>query len=346
MSDTPTPSHRSTARPMSERAQTGREGLYRHQSSLRLLPADAIAIGLSAVWVIGVLVFWSVAGTGDGSGWLLTVMGVLAAVLPLVLIWVAASAAKASAALRAEAEDLRHAISALAGVNPAGTHESAELAELSRKLDALTAAQQGQQVALAQVLSERQVERAPDARAAVEPDTVDAPQPSLHLGTPPEELVAPISVAEFIRAMNFPDTEADKEGFRALRRALEDRGVQQVIRASQDVLTLLSQDGIYMDDLTPDRARPELWRRFAQGERGRSVAGLGGIHDRSSLALSSGRMKSDAVFRDAVHHFLRHFDRVFLQFEKHATDEDIARLANTRTARAFMLLGRVTGTFD
>ena len=57
-------------------------------------------------------------------------------------------------------------------------------------------------------------------------------------------------------------------------------------------------------------------------------------------------MKKDPIFRDAAHHFLRHFDRTFMEFERHASDEDIARLAETRTARAFMLLGRVTGTFD
>ncbi len=101
-----------------------------------------------------------------------------------------------------------------------------------------------------------------------------------------------------------------------------------------------------MDDLNPDRARPEFWRKFAKGERGRAIAPLGGIRDRSSLALTAGRMRHDPIFRDAVHHFLRRFDQVFSGFEETATDEDIARLANTRTARAFMLLGRVTGTFD
>ena len=57
-------------------------------------------------------------------------------------------------------------------------------------------------------------------------------------------------------------------------------------------------------------------------------------------------MKKDPVFRDAVHHFLRHFDRTFMDFERNATDADIVALANTRTARAFMLLGRAAGTFD
>lgn len=120
----------------------------------------------------------------------------------------------------------------------------------------------------------------------------------------------------------------------------------KIIRAAQDVLTLLSQDGIYMDDLTPERARPELWRRFAQGERGRPLAALGGIRDRSSLALSAARMRQDTIFRDAAHHFLRQFDRTLAEIEQAATDAEIAALSETRTARAFMLLGRVSGVFD
>jgi hypothetical protein len=131
-----------------------------------------------------------------------------------------------------------------------------------------------------------------------------------------------------------------------MRRALADRQTAQLIQASQDVLTLLSQDGIYMDDLRPDRPRPDLWRRFALGERGRTVSALGGVHDRSSLALAAGRMRSDTIFRDAVHHFLRKFDQTLTGFEKRATDTDLAELGDTRTARAFMLLGRVAGTFD
>ena len=171
-------------------------------------------------------------------------------------------------------------------------------------------------------------------------------QPRLALGTPAEDLKPPVSVADFIRAMQFPDNAEDKEGFRALRRALEDRTMAKLLRAAQDVLNLLAQDGIYMDDLKPDRARPELWRRFAKGERGREIAALGGVRDRSSLALTSGRMRTDTIFRDAAHHFLRQFDRTFTEFEQNASDQEVAELAETRTARAFMLLGRVTGTFD
>ncbi len=171
-------------------------------------------------------------------------------------------------------------------------------------------------------------------------------QPALALGTQAEDISPPLAAEDFIRALNFPETAEDKDGFAALRRALKDRNAAQLIQAAQDVLTLLSQDGIYMDDLRPDRARPEIWREFGQGARGRAIAALGGIRDRSSLALTSGRMKQDPIFRDAAHHFLRRFDKTFASFEKTASDGEISALAETRTARAFMLLGRVAGTFD
>ncbi|CAN0550003.1 unnamed protein product [Laminaria digitata] len=57
-------------------------------------------------------------------------------------------------------------------------------------------------------------------------------------------------------------------------------------------------------------------------------------------------MREDPIFRDAAHHFLRRFDTSFAGFEPNATDEDISAFAMTRTSRAFMLLGRVAGTFD
>ncbi len=146
--------------------------------------------------------------------------------------------------------------------------------------------------------------------------------------------------------MNFPESPDDAAGFRALRRAMQDRRTAQLIQASQDVLTLLSQEGIYMDDLAPDRARPDLWRRFAKGERGRTLAALGGIRDPAALAVTGARMRQDNIFRDSAHHFLRRFDVVLSEFETTASDADLAAFTETRTARAFMLLGRIAGTFD
>ena len=171
-------------------------------------------------------------------------------------------------------------------------------------------------------------------------------QSKLELGTSDQDRIRPISVSDYIRALNFPENEDDKEGFAALRAALQDREASLFVQSAQDILTLFSQDGVYMDDLRPDVAGAEVWRRFAHGERGHKISSLGGIRERSALALANGRMKQDSVFRDTAHHFLRTFDKRFTVFETFATDADIEAFSQTRTARAFMLLGRVAGTFD
>ena len=220
---------------------------------------------------------------------------------------------------------------------------------VERKLDEIAAAQKQTETTLVKFTSRRDVPQS-EEKPALPVQSKEPPakgQPVLALGTPAEEFARQqISVADFIKAANFPETAEDKDGFRALRLALEDREAAKLIRSAQDILTLLSQEGIYTDDLRPDMARPEVWRQFAQGTRGREVAALGGVHDKDLLALTADRMKQDPLFRDAAHHFLRLFDRMFAVFEAHADDAEISALGDTRTARAFMLLGRVAGTFD
>ncbi|MBO6602728.1 MULTISPECIES: hypothetical protein [Paracoccaceae] len=326
-------------------------GVYAQQPTApRITGIEVIALILTVVWLAAVaLFFWGMdAGPGGVAGGASLALTLLAILMPIALIWVAASAARTARVMREEAARLQSSIDAMRAAYVAGQQRGTldMKPDMVRKLEEIAEAQRSTEVKLATFTSMRSQGVISENRAAVAPAPPDEHQASLGLGTPAEALKEPISVADFVKALNFPENEHDKEGFRTLRRALEDRSTERLVRASQDVLTLLSQDGIYMDDLRPDRSRPEIWRKFAAGERGRAVAPLGGIHDRSSLALAAGRMKQDPVFRDAVHHFLRQFDHTFLGFEKHASDEEIARLAETRTARAFMLLGRVTGTFD
>lgn len=318
----------------------------------RLSRTEAIALTLSAAWLVLVAVFWAlIPGDASGGSALSSVMTVVGIVLPVVMIWVAAVTARTAREMRAEAQALKASVEAMRSAwlnqNQVRSGQNVE-----KKLDEIAQAARQAETAIATFTSRRDVQATQPsadrkaALAAPRPAPAGEDQPALALGTPADALATPVSVADFVRAMNFPDNAEDRDGFRALRRALEDRTMAKLIRAAQDVLNLLAQDGIYMDDLKPDRARPELWRRFAQGERGREVAALGGVRDRSSLALTAGRMRNDTIFRDAAHHFLRQFDKTFAEFEKNASDQEVAELAETRTARAFMLLGRVTGTFD
>ncbi len=197
---------------------------------------------------------------------------------------------------------------------------------------------------------------APPAAAAPEPGLAFAsrraaatgaeagPAPLLSLENPAPTAVS-VALDDLIRALHFPESEDDAEGFAALRRALRDHATAELIRAAQTVLSGLAEDGIYLDRIAIDRARPDLWRAFAQGARSPAVAALGGIRDRSCLALTVARMRADPAFRDAAHRFLRAFDQRLAAIEPQADDTRLARLAETRSARAFMLLGRITGVF-
>ena len=320
------------------------------QTSLGAL--EWVAGAMSLIWLgaVGAYV-WT---APEGAGTLGLVLTLLVVFLPLALIWASVVTLRSVRALRAEAQRLQATVEAMraAYVQSQQVAQAVAKPSVEKKLDELAASARHTETVLASFTSRRDqtlTQASADRKAALvapRPAPPEQEQPGLALGTPAEDMRPPLSVADFIKALQFPESPDDKDGFRALRLALEDRTTAKLIRASQDVLTLLAQEGIYMDDLKPDRARSELWRRFASGERGRAIAALGGIRDRSSLALTTGRMRDDTVFRDAGHHFLRCFDKTFAAFEPNATDEELAELADTRTARAFMLFGRVTGTFD
>ena len=320
------------------------------QTSLGAL--EWVAGAMSLIWLgaVGAYV-WT---APEGAGTLGLVLTLLVVFLPLALIWASVVTLRSVRALRGEAQRLQATVEAMraAYVQSQQVAQAVAKPSVEKKLDELAASARHTETVLASFTSRRDqtlTQASADRKAALvapRPAPPEQEQPGLALGTPAEDMRPPLSVADFIKALQFPESPDDKDGFRALRLALEDRTTAKLIRASQDVLTLLAQEGIYMDDLKPDRARSELWRRFASGERGRAIAALGGIRDRSSLALTTGRMREDTVFRDAGHHFLRCFDKTFAAFEPNATDEELAELADTRTARAFMLFGRVTGTFD
>ncbi|MEM7296070.1 MAG: hypothetical protein AAF330_05505 [Pseudomonadota bacterium] len=325
-------------------------GVFDRPRRSRFTVIEVIALVLSLIWLLGSVVFF--VGLGGNAlapeelDRLTFVVTLLAVFLPIALIWVAASAARSQQIAKEESQRLQAAVDALRQAYVADSHGRVSVQPMEKKLEEIASAARQTEAAVASFTSQRRPNRAPrisDRETAA--DGTDDTQTTLALGTPANEIAPTLTRDEYIRALHFPENTEDKEGFAALRLALKDRKASLVIRASQDMLTLLSQDGIYMDDLRPDRVRPELWRRFAEGERGNAISGVGGIHDRSSLALVSGRMRNDAVFRDTAHHFLRRFDDALVEFVEDASDAEIDAMSQTRTARSFMLMGRVLGIF-
>ena len=331
-------------------------GIYsRVAADTSLDPADRVALVVSVIWGVLCVAFLAIVGLGgsEGLGSLRFLIVVLAVMLPIALIWIGAIAAKSSRIIREESERLQASMDAMRQIYITQAQMAATTMgpNVERKIDQIVKGQERAESAFAQFATSRPM-TVPSPERPVSPPLplqgapASSEQPGLALGTPEEIYGKPVSTADFITAMNFPETADDRAGFDALRRALADRRAAVLIQASQDILTLLSQDGIYMDDLTPERSRTDVWRRFAAGERGRPVSGLGGVRDRSSLALTAARMRQDSIFRDAAHHFLRTFDKTLANIAERLSDQELAALTETRTARAFMLLGRVAGIFD
>ena len=84
-------------------------------------------------------------------------------------------------------------------------------------------------------------------------------------------------------------SDSDFVAVNAIRQALKNRNMAQLLQAAEDMLNLLAQDGIYMDDLKLAPTSAPQWRAFASGRRGPDVAAVGSIHDES---MADPRMKT------------------------------------------------------
>jgi len=299
----------------------------------------------SVLWVLGLAAYgvgyFGLFGDGvepQGPVSLEIMIFAFAAILPIALVWIGVLLLRRVAEVQHDARDLAAMLKRFqAGPsgNPAARVTPAPKggAETNAKLAALSTQMQQVEKALVAILA-----------ANVEP--VNSSEQSE--GTQPAATLEPqdsLNWDELLHALNFPTDEKDKDGFRALRIAMGHRATSQCLRAAEDIMNLLSQDGIYTDDLSPEIAPAALWRSFAKGARGEEVSAVGGIHDAAAIAKVRSRMRSDPIFRDAALHFQRQFDITLREFCANGSDPQIEKLANTRTGRTFMLLGRVSGMF-
>lgn len=289
------------------------DALARQNSrSLTVIGAAASALWLALV----LLAAWLMPAQYSGGllAWLVRALGV---VLPLGLIWFGVWTAQALLALREEAVALRETLDHLRG--PGGAPAVARSPRAQRP------AQPAPQPV------------SPPVTQPVSPSAASRPAPA-------EAPHAPqLTPTEMYFALNFPDGPEDREAIRCLRLALADPVLARLIRAAQDVVTLLAGRGVYMDDLQLPETDPGLWQRFCDGARGEAVAGLAVIDDPAALATAAEMIAGDEVFRDVAHHFLRHFDRMLGERASIDDPNVLAVLAETRSGRAFILLAQVTG---
>lgn len=292
------------------------------QSRERLLALGAAA---SVAWLALAGLFALLAPESESGGttaWAIWLVGLL---LPLALIWLAVWSARGLMALRAEADDLRAMLARLQDQAPLGEMP----AELPTRADHAPAP------------ASRRPAAAPTPAPAPQPRApADSRQALLAFDSP---AATEMTGSELFYALNFPDGPEDREAIRCLRLALADPVMARLIRAAQDVVTLLAGQGVYMDELQVPETDAALWRRFAQGARGAPVAGLAVIRDQVALDMAAGMLRGDEVFRDVAHHFLRHFDRLLSRKAEEGDPQLLAVLAETRSGRAFILLAQATG---
>ena len=218
-----------------------------------------VRVLILAVWLLAAAAFL---GLADFTGMDGVTLGMLAVglFLPAILISMVLFLANGLAEMRAEAGQLQGSIDELRRAMVQNRATPRDLPpETKRKPDNLDTQAEQRDTRLTMFFSQR----AREGRS-LQPGQQD-PQALLALAgfeAGPQDMLDP---ATLLRALHFPEDENDVDGFAALRRALADARVAPLLKAAQDVLTRLAQDGIYMDDLSPDRARPEFWRAFAQG---------------------------------------------------------------------------------
>lgn len=287
-----------------------------------------VGLALTGGWLFLVALFWLLAPGGEGSaGGIARLVSAMGVILPVALVWLGVSLARQVAILRAEADELRTRLNRMRGT-PEPVGDTAEPAPARDRKPAPLAS-----AARPAALPTRPRPTAPEPVSARAETRTDAPSGQA------------VDSITLIRALNFPDGPEDQDAIDALRLALKDPANSRVLRSAQDVVTLLAGRDVYMDNLPPEPARPEVWRRFAAGERGSAVAALGGIDDPDAMEIAVGMLEQDEIFRDTAHHFLRHFDGLIGRVVPDLDDMQISVLADSRSARAFMLLGRVSGIF-
>lgn len=340
---------------------------------MRRFSAVQIAAALSVLWVLCVLAyavgFFGLIGEGAlfaprPAAALEVALFLLAAAAPTALFFYGAllvrkaeeiriAAARLTSAIDAwrlssaprggaNAEDLAEALSRAARATMAEDREA--LAQAMARVDAAVAETQ----AMVGALTQRDSKARREAKTIISaPAETDAEQPALPFAAEANKTASAISWDSVVRALQFPRDETDHEGFAAIRQAVGDHDIAALLQAAEDVLSLLSEDGLFMEDIRPEIAPLPVWRRYADGERGKAVAEIGGVRDDVALAIARGRVRADPVFRDTALHFLRRFDKLVGRVMKELGDDPIIlEIADSRTGRAFMIVGRVMGVFE
>ena len=185
-------------------------------------------------------------------------------------------------------------------------------------------------------LSHDPMPEASDSSAGPAGDEADPAGPA-----PAAQAESALSLSTVIRALSFANDDDDTEGFEAVDRAMDDERIAGILDASQRVLHRLAEIDIFMDNLTPDIATPEVWRLHAANAGDSEISTLGGIAETHVFEQVSGLLEQDPEFREQASLMMHRINEQMLHIIGTADDDQILQFAHSRTVLAFILLGNV-----
>ncbi len=172
---------------------------------------------------------------------------------------------------------------------------------------------------------------ASDAESEAQPEAAE-PEYAVRISLPLDTL---------IRALSFADHEDDTEGFEAVDRAMDDEATAKLLEASQDVLHRLSALDIFVDNLTLDIAQPDVWRFHAANANKSEIATLGAVAETDVLGLVANLVEQDEQFSECAQNLVDQVNDQMMGIIGDADADQVAAFANSRTIRAFILLGNI-----
>ena len=169
-------------------------GIYERPERPGVTNVEVIAVLLSAVWIVGAIVFFVAmpgeASAGfDGGSFLVTAFAVF---MPVAMIWVAAMTARASRVMREESQRLQSAIDAIRQAYLTQQQRGAVGAEpssVAKKLEEIAETTKKTETALATFSTIRRETR-PHAPATAAQQASGEDQGRLELGTPCGRIVS------------------------------------------------------------------------------------------------------------------------------------------------------------
>ena len=233
----------------------------------------------------------------------------LGVILPVLMIWVAATTAMSIRLLRVEGKRLREEIEALRRAEAPPPGMDARIREIAAGQARIVAA----------------LGDATGADRALSAPSRPGPPERLRLSAP--DMPPPPPSEDFLRAMDLP-AEDNPDASHALSVVGRHPPSAELLAAARALAARLARNGIRVERVAASQADPQEWR-----DRAEAMA-EDGAASHSPVSRNAG---DDPELEAQVDRFLAALSPALLGFSKAATDGELRRFARTRVARLVTL---------